>query len=183
MFKNMFKKKYLFVIPFCLVISEGHACDPVGHLVFYNNSFSTLHVMLRRVPSSEAVCLVKARNEWTAKDEKICSKERTYSYKSIAIGPRSHTENICWSEGMYGNWQWLESFNVTYKHLGSQHKGPAGTFNKHYLWKVYNWSESQFHLRVNTMHRGDQTLIKSKGCENQKSYKLCHIKFDKSTKG
>ena len=182
MFKNMFKKKYLFIIPFYLVISESHACYPTGHLVFYNNSFSTLNVMLRRVPSSEIVCLVKARNEWTEKEEKVCSKERTYSYESIAIGPRSHTQNICWSKGKgSGRWRWLESFEVTYKHLGRKHKGPVGIFNQHFLSK----HDSRFHyyLSAHTMHRGDQTLIKSKGCEHQLPYTPCHIKFDMSTKG
>ena len=176
----MFKKKYLFIIPFCLVISESHACYPKGHIVFYNNSFSPLKVMLRGVPSSEIVCLSKARNKWTGKEKKICSKKITYSYKTIVIDPKTHTEDICWSKGPKEQWQWLESFEVTYKHLGLEHKGPVGKFNRHKLW----WDDSyRYHLTVHTMHRGDQTLIKSKGCENQQPSQRCHVKFDMSTKG
>ena len=169
------KKIYLYAIPCCLMITEIHACGiPKGHVFFHNNTWSTLHLNIQRVSDSYRPCFLKAKNSWSEKQEKTCSKIQ-YKNEMITLAPKRSTKGLCWSEHA-GK---IIRFDVTYEHLGKKHAGPRGDIRGY----KENFLDGNIQGTVN--HKGDQTLIKSSGASTHtySIYTAQNVNFDMSTKG
>ena len=169
----LLKKIYLYAIPCCLMITEIHACTPKGHIVFHNNTWSTLHLKIQRISDKHIDCFLKAKNSWSEKQEKACSKIQ-YKNEMITLAPKHSTKGICWNQDKMR----LIEFSTTYTNLGKTHAGPGGLISKY----VSSLNKKTMQGAVN--HQGDQTLIKSSGAsKNTAVLKTQNVNFDMSTKG
>ena len=169
-FGTMLKKIYLFIIPCCLIISKADACGGLrGHIVFHNNTSMHLDIKLKRVGPSDYYYITTPNYLLRESDRYRHLKMRRF-YSHVHIAPKKKSKGICWIDKGFG----LEDFEVSYKYHGRSHAGPKGVGHKFH----YNLTNFSAHFE----HGGDQTLIKSSGCQHNKLLQTCSVKFDMSKK-
>ena len=168
----MLKKIYLFIIPCCLIISEADACDPLGHVNFYNDTPIKLHIKVKKVRPNLMVCFTKPKRIWSEGENKKCSEEMEFSYEDITLLPGGKGMGVCW----YKNNFIIVDFNVTYKDNGIMHAGPKGTVTG------FDAGGECSCVSIITRRGGDQTTIKSSECLPFASFCQIHFSLTKRKK-
>ena len=163
----MLKKIHLFIIPYCLIISEADACNPYGQANFYNDTPKRLNIKVKRVRIGDMVCFTKPKRQWSKTEEEKCSKELVSSYQDITILPKGRAMNVCWKKDARFV---MAGFNVTYEDHGIMRAGPKGEITE------YMENPNYSSVFVSMMQGGDQKKIKSSGCSGRFSV-TCNIRF------